>query len=112
MSHLSHPLFLGFDLSTQQLKAIVVNSSASIVHESAVHFDTDLPHYGTLNGALHLDSGQVHVPVGLWLEAIDIVFQKMKAANVSFASIKAVGGSAQVILYIDLTLRYPNGIGC
>jgi hypothetical protein len=46
------PLFLGLDLSTQQLKAVIISEDATVVHESAVHFDNDLPQYKTTNGAI------------------------------------------------------------
>lgn len=46
------PLFLGLDLSTQQLKAVIISEDATVVHEFAVHFDNDLPQYKTTNGAI------------------------------------------------------------
>jgi xylulokinase len=46
------PLFLGLDLSTQQLKAVIISEDAAVVHESAVHFDNDLPEYKTTNGTI------------------------------------------------------------
>jgi hypothetical protein len=51
-SEKASPLFLGLDLSTQQLKAIVLAGDVSVVHESAVNFTNDLPQYGTINGAI------------------------------------------------------------
>ncbi|TFK39875.1 hypothetical protein BDQ12DRAFT_681390 [Crucibulum laeve] len=90
------PLFLGLDLSTQQLKAIVITQDSTIVHESSVHFDNDLAHYGTLNGAIRgPDEGEVTSPVAMWLEAIDLLIERMKAANVDLAAIAAVSGAGQ-----------------
>lgn len=37
--------WLGFDLSTQQLKSVAINSNLEIVFEASVHFDTDLPEF-------------------------------------------------------------------
>jgi xylulokinase len=93
----SAPLFLGFDLSTQQLKAIVIAEDASIVHESAVHFDRDLPSYGTTNGAIKgPDEGEVTSPVRMWLEAIDLVMQRVKSAGVDLRAIAGISGAGQV----------------
>ena len=91
------PLFLGLDLSTQQLKAIVITENGSVVHESAVNFVNDLPHYGTTNGAIHgKGRGEVTSPVAMWVEAFDLLLERMKQAGVEFARILAVSGSGQV----------------
>ena len=93
----TNPLFLGLDLSTQQLKAILLSKDSTIVHETSVHFDRDLPRYGTVNGAIRgPDSGEVTSPVEMWLEAIDLLFQRLKTDQVDFAAISAISGAAQV----------------
>ncbi|EIW79321.1 actin-like ATPase domain-containing protein [Coniophora puteana RWD-64-598 SS2] len=90
------PLFLGLDLSTQQLKAVLVAEDASVVHESSVHFDSDLPHYGTTNGAVRGPApGEVTSPVRMWLEAIDLVMTRVRAAGVDLSAIRAVSGAGQ-----------------
>jgi xylulokinase len=99
---MSEPLFLGLDLSTQQLKAILITASTDIVSETAVHFDNDLPQYNTTKGALHGEStsnreGVVTAPISMWLDALDLLMEKMKADGVNFSLIKAIGGSAQVM---------------
>ena len=96
----TNPLFLGLDLSTQQLKAILLSQDSTIVHEAFVQFDRDLPHYGTVNGAIKgPGSGEVTSPVEMWLEAIDLLFQRLKTDQVDFAAISAISGAAQVILF-------------
>ncbi|KAH7927851.1 actin-like ATPase domain-containing protein [Leucogyrophana mollusca] len=93
---MSSPLFLGFDLSTQQLKAIIISEDSSIVHESAVHFDKDLPAYGTVNGAIQgPDEGEVTSPVQMWLEAIDLVMERVKSAGVDLSAIAGISGAGQ-----------------
>ncbi|KAJ8079534.1 hypothetical protein PM082_011121 [Marasmius tenuissimus] len=90
------PLFLGFDLSTQQLKAVIVQEDCSIVHESSVHFDKDLPSYATENGAIKgPDEGEVTSPVAMWLDAFDLLMERMKKAGVDFASIAGISGAGQ-----------------
>ena len=94
---MSNPLFLGFDLSTQQLKAALIDRNGQLVHESAVHFDRDLPQFGTTNGALHGDQpGEVYCPVVVWIEALDVLMNRLSAAHVSFDRVVAVSGAAQV----------------
>ncbi|KAF8518936.1 actin-like ATPase domain-containing protein [Hysterangium stoloniferum] len=91
----SEPTFLGLDLSTQSLKAIVIASGLKIVHEQSVSFDNDLPHYNTTGGAIRGPKGEVTSPVGMWLEAFDLLLQRLKAANVDIASIAAISGAGQ-----------------
>lgn len=101
------PLYLGFDLSTQQLKgrshnipgllvspfvsspvfrtlltvfsAIVVASDLSIVAQTKVDFDADFgSKYGLTKGVLvNDDEGEVYAPVAMFLEAIDLVFKRL-----------------------------------
>ncbi|KAK0451372.1 uncharacterized protein EV420DRAFT_714188 [Desarmillaria tabescens] len=90
------PFFLGLDLSTLGLKAVVVQEDCIIVHESAVHFDRDLPHYGTTNGAIRDLEGEVTSPVEMWLEVYDLLMTRMKAAGVDFSAVSAISGDGQI----------------
>lgn len=90
------PTFLGLDLSTQQLKAVLLDADSRIVHEAAVNFDRDLPHHGTVNGAIKGLDGEVTSPVHLWVEAIDLLFQRLRQGQVDFAAIAAISGAGQV----------------
>ncbi|KAJ7170670.1 hypothetical protein C8R43DRAFT_59286 [Mycena crocata] len=90
------PLFLGLDLSTQQLKAVIVSEDATVVHESAVHFDKDLPQYGTTNGAIiGPGQGEVTSPVAMWLDAVDLLLERMEQSALQFGEIAAVSGAGQ-----------------
>ncbi|KAF9931569.1 hypothetical protein BGZ67_005236 [Mortierella alpina] len=107
------PLFLGLDLSTQQLKAIALETdtesndhSAVKTHSSfAVHFDSDLPHYHTQGGvtvqpqrddATDLEErGVATTPVLMWVEALQHLFDKMKLAKFPFDRVRAISGAAQ-----------------
>jgi xylulokinase len=65
-STMAGPLFLGLDLSTQQIKAVLITEDSTVVHESAVAFDDDLPHHGTKSGAVHgPGNGEVTSPGNL-----------------------------------------------
>ncbi|KIP03416.1 hypothetical protein PHLGIDRAFT_130158 [Phlebiopsis gigantea 11061_1 CR5-6] len=90
------PLFLGLDLSTQGLKAVLITEDGHVTHESAVNFDRELPHYGTTNGAIKgPDEGEVTSPVKMWLEAMDLVVSKMQNAGVNLSQIMAISGDGQ-----------------
>ena len=91
------PLFLGLDLSTQGLKAVLITEDSQVVHESSVRFDNDLPQYGTVNGAIRgPGDGEVTSPVKMWLDAIDLLMDRIKAAGVHFNRILGVSGDGQV----------------
>ena len=106
MSADDQPLFLGLDLSTQGLKAVIIAEDSQVVHESAVNFDRELPHYGTTNGAIQgPDEGEVTSPVKMWLEAFDLIVEKMKTAGVNLGRILGISGDGQVS---SLLLALPN----
>jgi xylulokinase len=98
------PLFLGLDLSTQQLKAVLIKEDATIVHEASVHFSNDLSHFNTTNGTYHgPGEGEVTSPVAMWLEAIDLLFERMSKEDVSFSDILAISGAGQVSLRSEIS---------
>ncbi|KAG8880897.1 argininosuccinate synthetase [Tulasnella sp. 331] len=90
------PLFLGLDLSTQQLKASIIDAHENLIQECAVHFDTDLVHHGTHNGAIKGDrQGEMTCPVMVWLESIDLLMKRLQDSGVEFGRVLAVSGAAQ-----------------
>lgn len=98
MAPAEKPLYLGLDLSTQQLKAILITDDLNVQHEIAVHFDRDLGEkYGVTNGAVKgPDEGEVTSPVAMWIEAIDLLMQRLKDAGVDLSSVSAISGAGQV----------------
>jgi xylulokinase len=92
------PTFLGLDLSTQQLKAALITQDGTLLHEQSVHFDHDFAHFGTTNGAIRGDEeGEVYCPVVLWINALDLLMDRLKASGkVDFSRIQGIGGAAQV----------------
>lgn len=96
-AQIDDPLFLGLDLSTQGLKAVLIDSEGTLVHESSVNFDRDLPSYGTTNGAVRgPDPGEVTSPVRMWLDAYDLIMERMRDAGVDFLRILGISGDGQV----------------
>lgn len=91
------PLYLGFDLSTQQLKAIVVGPDLKAVARAHVDFDADFgPAYGISKGVhVRPSTGQVYAPVALWLESLDLVLTRLGATGVPLARVRGIAGAGQ-----------------
>ena len=98
MASIEDPSYLGFDLSTQQFKAILIKDDLRVQHEVAVHFDRDLgAKYGVMNGAIKgPGEGEATSPVAMWVEAIDLLMERMKDTGVNFSSVSAISGASQV----------------
>ncbi|KAL1839938.1 hypothetical protein VTJ49DRAFT_982 [Mycothermus thermophilus] len=91
------PLYLGFDLSTQQLKAIVIQSDLQIVADAKVEFDQDFgAKYGVKKGVIiNKDEGEVFAPVAMWLESLDLVLERLKEKKTPLNRIRGISGSCQ-----------------
>ncbi|TWU73567.1 hypothetical protein ED733_004408 [Metarhizium rileyi] len=91
------PLYLGFDLSTQQLKAIVVDSDLKTIAQSKVDFDADLSKYGTQKGVhVRPSTGEVYAPVAMWMESLDLALHRLsEEMPVPMSRIRGVSGSGQ-----------------
>ncbi|KAG6737836.1 hypothetical protein POTOM_059367 [Populus tomentosa] len=90
-------LFLGFDSSTQSLKATVLDSNLNIVKSEQIHFDSDLPHYKTKDGVYRdpSDNGRIVSPTLLWVEALELVLRRLVKSGLDFGKVAAVSGSGQ-----------------
>jgi len=90
-------LFLGLDLSTQSMTAVVVERTGAVVARSSVNYDEELPGYKTSSGmhrAPEGDSERVTSPVSMWLEALDMVLERVGRTGV-LGRVVAVSASAQ-----------------
>ena len=89
-------LYLGLDLSTQQLKYTVINHDHDIIAEAAVHFDKDLPEFHTTNGAI-AEGDVVTSPTLMWVKAMDTLLERLsKNADIKIENIKGISGAGQV----------------
>ncbi|KAJ3650324.1 hypothetical protein Zmor_022019 [Zophobas morio] len=93
----SERTFLGLDLSTQQLKAAVVDNNLQIIHEASVMFDSDLPEFRTHGGVLlsKTNPNVITAPTVMWVKALDMLMDKLTVSGVDFSKTAAVSGSAQ-----------------
>lgn len=93
MAHIS-PLYLGFDLSTQQLKGIAVSSDLKVVHQAKFDFDEDSRGYGTTKGVLtNEEEHEVYAPVAAFLQALDGVLQRLQENGLEFNRVKGISGA-------------------
>ena len=80
--------YLGIDVGTQSLTAIVVevpmqegergDRATGIVTRASVHYDTELPAYGTRGGQLpNVDPAIGQAPPCMWLDALDLALERL-----------------------------------
>lgn len=93
----SNATYLGLDLSTQQLKAVVVDDDLGILHETSVQFDNDLPEFRTYGGVIQkkYESHVVVAPTLMWVKALDMILDKLRVCGVDFSKVSAISGCAQ-----------------
>ncbi|XP_042202745.1 xylulose kinase [Callorhinchus milii] len=88
--------YLGFDLSTQQLKVTAIDDELKVISEFKMSFDEDLSEFGTSGGAeIQSDKLTVTAPVLMWVKAFDLVLEKMKNSKFDFTKVQSLSGSAQ-----------------
>ncbi|GMM37455.1 xylulokinase [Saccharomycopsis crataegensis] len=97
MSKISSPdkMFLGLDLSTQQIKIVAVDEQLTPLCCYAVTFDDDLPSYNTTHGVYKQEAGRIVAPVAMWLDALDLVMTRMKDDGFDFSKVVGMSGSCQ-----------------
>ncbi|XP_053210639.1 xylulose kinase-like [Panonychus citri] len=92
----SKPTYLGFDFSTQQLKAIAIDDSLEIIHQAIVQFDSDLPEFRTHGGANKREGGnEVTAPPLMWVKALDMVLERLKISGLDFGTVQSISGTGQ-----------------
>lgn len=90
-------LFAGLDVSTQSSKLVVIDYAAGgVIYTDAVNYDTDLPQYNTRNGVIQgLAEGVSESDPNMWLDAVNILFQRLKASKVNPKAIASISVSGQ-----------------
>ncbi len=93
------PLYLGLDSSTQSLSAIVLEVDGDrrrVAFESSIAFDETLPQYGTRHGVLPSDDATTAVsPPLMWVEALELMIERLKQSGLDLGQLRAISGSAQ-----------------
>ncbi|KAJ5247728.1 hypothetical protein N7468_002711 [Penicillium chermesinum] len=90
------PLYIGFDLSTQQLKGLVVNSDLKVVYIAKFDFDADSTGFPIKKGVLTNEAEhEVFAPVALWLQALDGVLESLRKQGLDFSRVKGISAAGQ-----------------
>jgi len=90
------PLYIGFDLSTQQLKGLVVNSDLKVVYLAKFDFDADSTGFPIKKGVMTNEAEhEVYAPVALWLQALDTVLSRLHQQGLDFSHVKGISGAGQ-----------------
>ena len=89
-------MFLGIDSSTQSLSAVILDPAAGkILASESVNFGKDVPQYQSPSGFIPGGAeGEVHANPRMWLEALDLLFQKLSETT-DLSAIKIIAGSGQ-----------------
>ncbi|CAG0882342.1 unnamed protein product [Darwinula stevensoni] len=88
--------FIGFDFSTQQIKAVVIDDRLNVVQEAHVQLDSDLPEYRTHGGVyIHEDRKTVTSPTIMWVKGLDMLMDRLRVKGVDISAIKGLSGTAQ-----------------
>lgn len=90
------PLYIGFDLSTQQLKGLVVNSDLKVEYIAKFDFDADSTGFLIKKGVMTNEAEhEVFAPVALWLQALDTVLESLRKQGLDFSRVKGISGAGQ-----------------
>ncbi|KAG8527844.1 uncharacterized protein KY384_006760 [Bacidia gigantensis] len=88
------PLYLGFDLSTQQLKGVAVSPDLKVEYNATFDFDQDAADFGIKKGVLTNEAEhEVFAPVLMWLRAIDVVLRRLKDTGLDFSRVQGISGA-------------------
>lgn len=105
--------FLGLDASTQSLTAVLIDTvDGKIIHTCTANFGKDLPEYAMPHG--YDDSGEggeVFSNPLMWLDALDLVLQRMVDDGVDMSAVRAVSGSGQQHGSVYLSPAFRGKIG-
>ncbi len=90
-------LFAGLDVSTQSCKLVVIDAKAGeIVFIDSVNYDEDLPQYDTRNGVIQgLAEGASESDPNMWIEAVNMIFERLMASKVQLDRIHCISVSGQ-----------------
>ncbi len=83
---------MGIDSSTQGCKVLIIRpATAEIVYLDTLNYDEDLPRYHTRSGVIPTSRKELsEADPGMWLDALHLLFRRMKKAGVAFKQISAV----------------------
>ena len=90
-------LFAGIDCSTQSCKLVILDfQEAAVIYTDIVNYDNDLPQYGSINGVIPgLGAGISESDPNMWIDALNMLFTRLKDTKISTQDILAISVSGQ-----------------
>ncbi len=90
-------MFLGLDSSTQSLKALLIDpDKGEIISSVSVNFTSDFPEFNCPNGVLVNEDPLVnHSDPLLWVAAMDLLFERLKATGIDLSKVRGISGCGQ-----------------
>lgn len=81
---------------TNTFIAIIIASDLRVFYDAKVDFDADLSKYGIKKGVqVNEADREVYAPVAMWLEAVDLILDRLKQKGTPFTRIKGISGAGQ-----------------
>ncbi|KAL8681760.1 MAG: hypothetical protein Q9186_002148 [Xanthomendoza sp. 1 TL-2023] len=88
------PLYIGLDLSTQQLKGIAVSSTLKAEYKVHFDFDADARGFEIKKGVITNEGeNEVFAPIAMWLQAIDGVLRRFRDAGMDFSRVRGMSAA-------------------
>lgn len=105
-------LFLGIDAGTQSIKGFIINpETGESFPPVSVHFGKDLPQYNSPDGfLLHENPALRHAAPLMWLDALDLLFARMKEKGLPLDQINGISGSGQQHGTVYLNSRFSDAL--
>jgi len=90
-------LFLGLDSSTQSLSALVIDTDArKVVLDQSIVYGSALPEFHSPHGFLEqADPAVKHSDPRMWVEALERLFEKIRASGFDLGTIAGISGAGQ-----------------
>ncbi|EDV30785.2 uncharacterized protein Dana_GF15035 [Drosophila ananassae] len=101
--------YLGLHLGSLSLHGVIVDSELKVIFESLVHYDVDLPEFGTKTGVIEDAAYDEFLcnPV-MYVKALDILIESLVSQGADMHSVVSIGGAAQhhgSVYWSDIGLR-------
>ena len=107
---MANDFFLGLDLSTQSLTALIIEPATGDVQRHAIQFDSCYPSYQTTDGVIIGDDPRVaHVDPRMWIGALDDMLDWLNQKGLS-RKIGGIGVSAQQHGTVYLDQEFPKAL--
>lgn len=102
-------LYLGIDASTQGIKSELIDTERGTTSSCLVNFGCDLPQYESPEGFLpNPDPLIKESDPAMWLDALDLLFLRLKESGAPLAQVAGISGSGQQHGTVYLNRRFSS----